>query len=212
MTVEVGAVAGMIREALPEFASLVDEHIREFGEEPMLYSLASAIFTSLCSMQDEPRRDRLLRRAYALVDTMLADGSDSVQDCFAIEFIEPLAGTNSDRSHATVEAALGPAATRVLTSMRSWRREYEGMSQSIKRLNTQTESPVFDGMGIGDRGLRVIAEPYTWNALDDGNREKLFSELCRDWARISPGKSHVEITGPRSTGFQVLRSKELDRK
>jgi hypothetical protein len=86
----------------------------------MLYLLVGALFRFADELR--PGSERVLRaqRVYAVTDRMLSEGSPSVQDCFAIEMIEPLTALTSGDRYPSLEAALGPTGKNELAKMREW--------------------------------------------------------------------------------------------
>jgi hypothetical protein len=95
-----------------------------------------------------------------------------------------------------------------LANMREWWRRHEKMNRVVERLNSQAGRCVFADVGIGrveESELRVLADEKEWNSINDATHDDLFRALQAEWESITGRTNIVEITGPRSSGFQVLR-------
>lgn len=211
MAIEAHKVAGILLRELPEFTEAVEEHRQDWGDDPMLYLLIGPLFTYVAKNRFASERERLMfaTRAYAVTDKMLTDGTPSVRDCFSIQMIEPLSGDPKvGPDYTWLEGTLGPAARRDLAAKREWSRRYGVMDLEIKRLNVRLGSQVFRGVGIGENNARVIVEPAEWNRLTESNKDEAYHYLRDQWEETTGHVIGLTITGPRETGFEILRGRE----
>jgi hypothetical protein len=118
--IEANEVADVLHVELPEFRHEITRHRQDWGDDPMLYLLAGALFRFVTELPGG--RERVLRaqQVYVVTDKMLVEGSPSVRDCFAIEMIEPLISATSVGRYPSLELALGPAGRKKLERMREW--------------------------------------------------------------------------------------------
>lgn len=210
MAIEQNEVIPMLREALPEFEYAIKEHVADWPDDPMLYLLIAPLFRHTAELRPGKERERLqfARRAYELVDRMLSEGSPSVRDCFAIEMIEPLSGDPPEvveQYYPGLEGVLGPAGKKELATMREWGRRYKGMNAAIGSLNEQLGQAVLQAVGIGESEARVVAEPSAWSRLSERRKDEIYRRLRSDWEGLTGQAKSLTITGPRDTGFQILR-------
>jgi hypothetical protein len=205
--IEAVDVPGILIETLPEFRPSVEEHQREWPDDPMLYLIVGALFQRMVDMSEGSERLDFVRRVYTLTEIMLTNGAQCVRDCFAIELIEPLSGENSEQSFPGLEIAIGEAGRKELAFMREWARLYGDMKIAIERANQQLGCTVFEGVGIGEgnASTRVIVNLPLWESLTEHQRDDAHQRLSSDWESVSGSASGVTISGPRETSFRVLR-------
>ena len=206
-SIEAGDVAAILSEVLPEFRQAVEEHLNDWPDDPMLYPLVGGLFQRMVDMTDGPDRREFVRRVYVLTDTILANGSPSVRDCFAIEMIEPLSGDPNQQYYPGLEVAVGPVGRKELEYMREWARLYRGMKVAIERANEEMGSPILEvaGIGEGNASTRIIANVRLWDSLTREQHDEIYRRLSSDWEGVSGRLSGVIITGPRETNFRLLR-------
>src|ERR1700733_9695308 len=130
MSIEVAEVIPILREALPEFSHAIEEHVVEWPDDPMLYSLIGVLFNCAANAfqaGEEQEQLSFARRAYQIVDKMLSEGSPLVRDCSAIEMIEPLSGDARivEQYYPGLESVLGPVGKEELAKMREWWRQHK---------------------------------------------------------------------------------------
>ena len=130
MSIEAAEVISILREALPEFSHAIEEHVVEWPDDRMLYSLIGVLFNCAANAfraGEEQEQLSFARRAYQIVDKMLSEGSPLVRDCFAIEMIEPLSGDAElvEQYYPGLESILGPVGKEELAKMREWWRQHK---------------------------------------------------------------------------------------
>jgi hypothetical protein len=211
MTIEQDEVIPMLREVLPGFGDAIREHVADWPDDPMLYLLIGPLFDYVAAPQPGKERERLqfARRAYELVDKMLLEGTPLVQDCFAIQMIEPLAGDAKTvgQRYPGIESVLGPAGKEELSNMREWGRRYRAMNKAITRINEQLPQAVLQGIGVGESNARVIVEPSAWSRLPERRKDEIYRALRTEWKELTGQAKSLTITGPRGTGFEILRGR-----
>ena len=209
MAIEQNEVIPMLREALPEFRNVIREHVADWPDDPMLYSLVGSLRRHVAEVgpDKECERLRFARRVYELVDRMLSEGSPSVSDCFAIEMIEPLSGDpeEAERYYPGIESVLGPAGKKKLAKMREWWRRQNNMDAAISSLNEHLGDNVLQVVGIGENSARVTSTHRKWSRLSERRKDEIYQRLRSDWEGLTGGHRSLTITGPRDTGFRVLR-------
>ncbi|MGB8910394.1 MAG: hypothetical protein WCC84_16750 [Candidatus Cybelea sp.] len=209
MTIEQSEVISMLGEALPEFGDAIREHIADWPDDPMLYILIGPLFDYVAAPRAGQERERLqfARRAYEFVDKMLLEGTSSVQNCFAIQMIEPLAGDPKtvEQRYPGIESVLGPAGKKELSNMREWGRRYRAMNAAIGRINEQLGQGVLRAVGVGESNARVIVELSAWSRLSERRQDEIYRRLRSDWKELTGQAKSLTITGPREAGFEILR-------
>ncbi len=205
--IEAVDVPGILVEILPEFRPTVEEHQKEWPDDPMLYLIVGALFRRMVDMSEGPERVDFVRRVYDLTEIMLAKGAQYVRDCFAIEMIEPLSGEHSEQTFPSLEIAIGKFGRKELAFMREWSRLYGEMKIAIEGANQQLGCTVFEGVGIGEgnASTRIIVNLPLWDSLTENQRDNAYQRLSSDWGSVSGSASGVTISGPRATSFRVLR-------
>lgn len=202
MAIEERDVSRLVREAFPEFGAEVDRHIADWPDDPMIYLLVGSLFQFVADMPEGPDRVSVASRMYALTEKMLQAGSEQVQDCFSIEMIEPLASTSAN--YPNFETSLGAFGKKDLAAKREWCRRYDAMNSLVNDLNKKFGAQLFEGVGIRDDTVRVIANPRLWRSLG-AHRDSMFRDIERKWFELTGHHDGIEITEPADNGFQVLR-------
>jgi hypothetical protein len=209
VAIEQDQVIAILGEALPEFQASIREHVADWPDDPMLYLLIGPLFRHVAELRPSKERERLqfARRVYELVDKMLSEGSPEVRDCFAIEMIHPLSGDPNwvEQHYPGIESILGPAGKKELARTREWGRRYKAMNAAISRLNEQVGRAVLQVVGIGESNARVIVEPAAWSRLSELRKDEIYRRLRSDWEGLTGESKSLTITGPRETGFEILR-------
>lgn len=205
--VEADDVAAILSEALPEFAEAVEQHRKDWPDSPMLYLLIGPLFWRMVEMPDGPERRDFVRRVYTVTDAMLANGSPSVRDCFAIEMIEPLSSDSNEQRYPRLEAAVGPVGRKELENMREWARLYRGMKAAVERANAEMGSSLLEvaGIGEGNASASVFANLRLWDSLTKKQHDEVYRRLSSDWEGVSGRMAGVTISGPRESNFRLLR-------
>ena len=203
-------VDALLIDALPELATVVREHREEWPDSGMLYSLVARLFDAVVEAghrDDADARD-LIRRAYALTERMLVEGTPSVSDCFSIEMLEPLGNDPDHEQYPNLEFAMGPAALADLRSRFEWNRRYAAMSAAIVQADRLVARNVCLGVGFRGDIARVLADRAAWNQMNHAERADLFDFLRSAWMTLQDpagdGAPGLEITDTAKTGFEVL--------
>jgi hypothetical protein len=207
MPIEAAEVATILSDALPEFREAIEEHRREWPGEPMLYSLVGLLFQSIMLITSDKERLAFARRVYEITDKMLVEGAPSVRACFSIEMIEPLWGDakTTEQYYPGLEGVLGPAGKRDLAAKREWQRRYHLMKAAVDRLNAELGRVVFEGPGIGLATGKAIVRPLEWSRLSESAKDDAFDRLKGEWKKTTALDRGFIITGPRESGFELLR-------
>jgi hypothetical protein len=198
----------LLKTELPEFADTVRRHREEWPDLPMEYMLIGQLYNfAVNALKCEPNDvgREVARRVYAVVERALADGDESVQNCFSIEMIEPFTITHDP----TIESMMGPTTLQDLGVKREWSRRHKAMSSAILSANTKLGCDVFMSVGIGTDTARVIAHSSLWTSLPQAKREEAFRSLRKYWMdlrgiRESTPESGLEFTGTREEMFVKL--------
>jgi hypothetical protein len=202
-------VVNIISSTLPEFESNVREHLSEWPNEPMLYPLLSDLVRFMLKMPEGKTKREFVKRTYDLAEEMLLHGTKAVSDAFAIELVEPFSGESvfHGSEEAIVLTSMGPTCRKLLEEMREWTRLYERMKGAIDRENASLKTEVFLGIGIGNRNtfIRIIVDTTKWASLPEPEQDKVYQRLLSDWESLSKMQNGLAITGPRETGFRLLR-------
>lgn len=182
--------------ALPEFADNVRQHRAEWPDDPMLYILIGSLFDLAVSAARESHNGMsLARRIYQVVERALSDGEKSVQDCFAIEMIEPLAGDPKHEYYPNLETVMGPVALDELRGWRQWGTRYRAIMAAVSDVNRNIGFPLFRAAGLTGDDARVIAVRELWDRVAASDRESAAQSLAASWRSIcSPADASIEIT------------------
>lgn len=205
MTICEADVDGLLNEHLPEFADEVRAHRSEWPDDPMLYPLIARLFDFVVEASVLRSKD-VLRRAFATVELAIVEGSSGVRDCFAIQMLEPVANDPKHERYPNFEPFLGPASTREIQQMRQWWQRQKALDEAVQRANAKLGVAVFVLAGQNPPDARVIADVARWKQLPRTDRQAAYRTLRACWREICGSqKGSLTITGPRETGFAVLR-------
>jgi hypothetical protein len=203
-------VDALLSDAVPELAAVVHEHREQWPDSGMLYSLVAQLFDLVveAGQRDDADGRDLVRRAFALTERMLVEGTPPVSDCFSIQMLEPLMGDPHHEHFPNFEFAMGPVTLEDLRSKIEWLRRDAAMSVAIVQANRLVERKVCLWVGVGGDTARVGADRTIWNEMNRAARAGLFEFLRSAWmelrGRSGDGASGLEITDTVETRFEVL--------
>jgi hypothetical protein len=203
-------VDALLIDAVPELAAVVRENREEWPDTSMLYGVVAQLFDLVveAGRRDDPEARDLVRRAFALTERMLVEGTPPVSDCFTIQMLEPLGSDQHHEYYPDFEYAMGPATLADLWSRFEWGRRYDAMSIAIAQADRLLGRRVCLEVGFRGDVARVLADRAEWDQLNETERAELFEFLRSAWMELQDGSGAgapgLEITDSAQTRFAVL--------